>query len=171
MRHISFIFIIAIATLSLLSTGHAQQLVPLPQHKPILSFVGDWQFTGTYFGENFGAGKVSKIHESCDSLGGFFVVCNFSIVTPQISNKGIGILGYNSQDSSYTFVTYDNFGNVNITSKGTFQSGKWTWVNSEGNFRWYWTNVTPTSYKILIESKSGDEIWKTVMEGQYNRIK
>jgi hypothetical protein len=147
----------------------AQPAKPLPQHDAMAFFAGEWTFTGTYAGSSFGPSQAGSLGESCESLGGFFIVCRYHIRSASVNLTGVGILGYNGRDSVYTFTSYESTGAINNSLRGTVRDGVWHMGPRDGRTRVTWTPTSATSYRIKIESTSDGAKWSTVMEGRYDK--
>ena len=151
------------------ATTHAQEAKPLPQHIALAFFAGEWTFTGTYAGVKYGPGEAGAIGESCESLGGFFIVCRYHVRSPTLAYAGVGVLGYSQRDSVYTFESYESTGTVGSPLRGTQREGVWRLAPADGKTRVTWTQASKTSYRIQIETTADGKTWSTVMEGRYDK--
>jgi len=162
-------YALALAGILLPDTLLAQAAKPLPQHEAMAFFAGEWTFTGTYAGTAYGSGQAGSLGESCESLGGFFIVCRYQVRSTSINLNGVGILGYNRRDSVYTFTSYESTGAIDNSLRGTVRDRVWHLAPPDGRTRVTWTPTSATSYNIKIESTSDGTKWSTVMEGRYDK--
>ena len=117
-------------------------------------FVGAWKSAGDVKANPFmPAGKFTGSDQCAWFEGGFAVVCHSEGSGPMWPSKGIGILGYNTEEGVYTYYGVDN-GPMAMASvpKGTVQGDTWTY-NDEAKMggktvksRYIMQLLSPTSY-------------------------
>jgi Protein of unknown function (DUF1579) len=142
---------------------------PRSEHRRLEFFAGDWEFSGIMDGVQCGPGLANRVTETCDMIGGYFVACRYTLKIGDAVLSGIGITGYSAAAGVYEFTSYD--------SKGAIGRGKGgpkgeTWSLSFGpKMRVMWKELSPTSYRILIEALRADGAWSPTTEGTYSKGK
>ena len=149
---------------------------PGPEQKKLGYFIGTWKSEGE-IKENpmMPAGKMTST-DRCEWFhGGFNVVCHSTGNSPLGSSHGLGILGYNSQDKTYSYYGIDSMGFAEM-SKGTVDGSTWTY-GSEAKMgektvrsRYVMNEVSPTSYSFKYETSEDGQNWSLVMEGKSSKV-
>lgn len=152
----------------------AQAPQPSPEHKRLGYFVGKWNAEGEMKPGPMGAGGKMKSSDTCEWFEGqFSVICRYEGTGPMGPSKGIGILGYNTEEKVYTYYGVDN-SNMTMASvpKGTLRGDTWTY-NDEGTMggQKYKSRVTikelsPTEYTFRMEMQGPDGKWAPMMESK-----
>ncbi len=156
----------------------AQAPKPGPEHKRLGYFVGKWNAEGEMKPGPMGAGGKMKSSDTCEWFEGqFSVVCRYEGSGPMGPSKGIGILGYNTEEKVYTYYGVDN-SNMTMASvpKGTLRGDTWTY-NDEGTMggQKYRSRVTikelsPTEYSFRMEMQGPDGKWAPMMESTNTKV-
>jgi hypothetical protein len=152
----------------------AQSPKPGPEHKRLGYFVGKWNADGELKPGPMGPGGKMKSSDTCEWFEGqFSVICRYDGSGPMGPSKGIGILGYNTEEKVYTYYGVDNT-NMTMASvpKGTRQGDTWTYTD-EGTMggKKYKSRVTikelsPTSYTFRMDMQGPDGKWAPMMESK-----
>jgi hypothetical protein len=117
-------------------------------------------------------GKMSN-NETCEWFDGrYAVVCRSSGKSPMGPMKGIGIMGYNTDEKVYTYYGVDNSPmNMASVPKGTIAGETWTF-NDEAMMggkkvksRFVLNLTSPTSYTFKWEIDEGAGKGAPIMEG------
>jgi len=151
---------------------------PGPEHKKLEYFVGDWKSDGELKANPFmPAGKYSSDDECKWFEGGFAVICESEGKSPAgTPTRSVGIIGYSSEEKTYTYYGVDNSGMVPTTvAKGTVQGDAWTF-SDESRFggqliksRYTLTITGPKSYNFKWEMQGPDGNWNALMQGTTSR--
>jgi hypothetical protein len=175
--------LIALAVLSAASAQFAaaqsqQAPQPGPEHKRLGYFVGKWNAEGEVKPGPMGPGGKMTSSDTCEWFeGGFSVICRYEGSGPTGPSKGIGILGYNTEEKVYTYYGVDN-SNMTMASvpKGTVRGGTWTYTD-EGTMggQKYKSRVTikevsPTHYTFRMEMQGPDGKWAPLMESKNTKV-
>lgn len=152
----------------------AQAPKPGPEHKRLGYFVGKWNAEGEMKPGPMGAGGKMKSSDTCEWFEGqFSVICRYEGTGPMGPSKGIGILGYNTEDKVYTYYGVDN-SNMTMASvpKGTLRGDTWTYTD-EGTMggkkvksRVTIKELSPTEYTFRMEMQGPDGTWAPMMESK-----
>jgi len=167
----------AALVMAVTATATAQQPAPPtpgPEHKKLEYFVGDWKSDGELKANPFmPAGKYSS-EDDCEWFeGGFAVICKSDGKSPTGSpTKGIGIIGYSTEEKAYTYYGVDNSGMVPTTvAKGNYQGDVLTFTD-EAKYggqliksRYTLTITGPKSYTFKWEMQGPDGNWNALMQG------
>jgi hypothetical protein len=147
---------------------------PGPEHKKLGYFVGKWVTEGEMKPNPFMPGGKMTSTDTCEWFeGGFAVVCRYDGKGPIGPTKGIGIMGYSTEEKAYTYYGLDNspMGMVSVPL-GTVQGKTWTY-NDEAKMggrmvksRYTITETSPTSYTFKWEMLGEDGAWKTIADGK-----
>jgi hypothetical protein len=148
--------------------------VPGPEHKKLGYFVGKWTMTGEMKPSPFMPGGTMSGTDVCDWFeGGFAVVCKTEGKGPMGPMKGLGIMGYSTEEKAYTYYGLDN-GPMTMASvpRGTVQAGTWTYADESMmggkkiKSRYVLKELSPTSYTFKWEMLGEDGTWQTLAEGK-----
>ena len=176
MRKKSFALAACLVLTSGLSFAQApgEKPAPGPEHKKLGYFVGKWTTTGEMKPSPFMPGGKMTSNDICEWFeGGFAVVCRYEGKGPTGPTKGLGILGYSTDEKAYTYYGLDNSPmTMASVPRGTVQGGTWIY-NDESKMggkpvksRYTIKEVSPTSYTFKWETQGEDGAWQTVMEGK-----
>ena len=147
---------------------------PGPEHKRLGFFVGTWNGTGEMKPGPFGPGGKIASTDRCEWFeGGFAVVCRSEGKGPTGPMKGIGILGYSTEEKVYTYYGIDNSGMLmTAAARGTVQGDTWTYTD-ESMFggqkvksRVTIKEVSPKEQTFLMEFQGPDGKWVPMMESK-----
>jgi hypothetical protein len=176
MKNIGMIF----ATwLVLTAAALAQMEMPKPgaEHKRLDMFAGAWTLDGDMRPSTMGPGGKTTESEKCEWMeGGFYLVCHTDFKTTMGNGSGISIMGYSTDDKSYTYREFNSWGEF-TDSKGSVDGDTWTWVNDEKmggttiKGRFTMKVASPTSYNFSYEMSQDGTKWTTVMDGKATKGK
>ncbi len=149
---------------------------PAPEVKKLAYFAGLWKTEGEVR-ENpvMPAGRITST-DNCEWFQGrFHLVCRSFGKGPMGETRGLGILGYSSEDKAYTYYGIDSLG---LAEQGRGQNEGKTWTyTSESKMgglpvtgRYTVTELTPTSYTFKYEVSSEASPWATIVEGKSTKI-
>jgi uncharacterized protein DUF1579 len=145
---------------------------PGPEHKKLEHFVGKWTGTGEMKPGPFGPGGKSTWTETCEWFdGGFSVVCKSEGASPMGPMKGLGVLGYNSEEKVYTYFGVDNAGWSDY-AKGKVEGKTWSYSSEfkvggkpfMSHMAIEETSATSQSFKWET-SADGGKTWTVMMDG------
>ena len=157
-----------------IQSGLAQAAKPGPEHKRLAFYVGKWSTEGEVKPGPMGPGGKMKSTDSCSWFEGqYSVVCRYEGTGPMGPSKGIGIIGYNTEDKVYTYYAVDNTSmNMASVPKGTVQGDTWTFTD-QGTMggQTYKSRVTikevsPTQQSFRMEMQGSDGKWVPLMESK-----
>jgi hypothetical protein len=147
---------------------------PGPEHEKLGYFVGKWAGEGEVKPNPMMPSGKFTTSETCEWFeGGFSVVCRSEGKGPMGSTKGLGIMGYSTEESAYTYYGVDS-GPMAMASvpRGTVQGDTWTY-NDEAKMggkmvksRFIIKETSPTSYTFKWEMLGEGGAWQTIMEGK-----
>jgi hypothetical protein len=167
-RMISAVWLV-LATAAL---GQMEMPKPGAEHKKLDMFAGSWTLDGDTKASSMGpAGKVTE-SEKCEWMeGGFYLVCRTDFKTTMGDGAGISVMGYSTDDKSYTYREFNSWGEF-TDSKGSVDGNTWTWTSDEkmgattmkGRFTMKVTS--PTSYDFAFEMSPDGAKWSLVMDGK-----
>ena len=147
---------------------------PGPEHKRLAFYVGKWNTEGEVKPGPMGPGGKMKSTDTCEWFEGHFsVICRYEGTGPTGPSKGVGIIGYNTEEKAYTYYAVDNTSmNMASVPKGTVQGDTWTYTD-EGTmggqkfkFRVIIKEVSPTQQSFKMEMQGPDGKWIPLMEGR-----
>jgi hypothetical protein len=147
---------------------------PTPEHQKLGYYVGKWTAEGETKPSPFApAGKFTS-NDSCEWFeGGFSVVCRSEGKGPMGPTKGIGIMGYSTDEKAYTYYGVDNSPmTMASVPRGTVQGDTWVYDDEakmggkKVKSRYTMKISSPTSYTFKWEMQGDDGAWKAVMEGK-----
>jgi len=149
---------------------------PGPEVKKLDMLVGSWTLDGEMKASEMSpAGKVMET-EKCEWMeGGFFLVCHLDFKTTMGNGSGMSIMGYSTDDKSYTYREFNSWGEF-TDSKGSLDGDTWTWINQqkEGNMkmgRFTMKVTSPASYNFSYEASPDGTKWTMVMDGKATKGK
>lgn len=160
-----------------LAQAPAEKPAPGPEQKKLGYFVGRWTTAGEMKPNPFMPGGKMTSNDVCEWFdGGFAVVCRSEGKGPMGPTKGLGILGYSTEEKAYTYYGIDN-GPMAMSSvpRGTVQSGTWTYDDESKmngkmvKSRYVIKETSPSSYTFKWELQGEDGAWQTIMEGKSTR--
>jgi hypothetical protein len=147
---------------------------PGPEHKRLGYFVGKWKAEGEVKPGPMGPGGKMTSSDDCEWFEGqFSVICRYEGNGPMGPNKGIGILGYNTEEKVYTYYAVDNT-NMNMATvpKGTVRGDTWTYTD-EATFggkkvksRVTLKELSPTAYTFKLEFQEPSGKWVPAVESR-----
>jgi hypothetical protein len=177
-RLFSLLAVFAVVSAAGLQVAAAQAPKPGPEHKRLGYFVGKWNADGEMKPGPMGPGGKMRSSDTCEWFEGqFSVICRYDGSGPMGPSKGIGILGYNTEEKVYTYYGVDNT-NMTMASvpKGTVQGDTWTYTD-EGTMggKKYKSRVTikelsPTSYTFRMDMQGPDGKWAQMMESTNTKV-
>jgi hypothetical protein len=167
------------ATLLALSPGlvFAQASEGPPKPGPEVQRLG--YFVGTWHGEAeikpnafMPAGKMTNDDVCGWFEGGYAVVCNSSGSGPMGPVKGIGIMGYSTEEKAYTYYSVDSTPMAMASvPRGTFENGAWVFSDESKmggqivKSRYLIHETSPRAYTFKWEMVGKDGAWHTIVEG------
>jgi Protein of unknown function (DUF1579) len=160
--------------LGLAAVAAAQMEMPKPgpEQKKIDYFAGAWTLDGDIKPGAMGPGGKVAENEKCEWMdGGFFLVCKVDIKSTMGNGTGMSIMGYSTDDKTYTYREFNSFGEFD-DSKGSLDGDTWTWISDEkmggttmkGRFTMKITS--PTTYNFTFDMSQDGTKWTTVMDGK-----
>ncbi len=176
---VSFAFLLALV---LLAPAVAAEKAPAPpkpgpEHQKLAYFLGNWSFEGDAKASPFGPGGKFKGTENCEWFPGHFaVVCHSTGNGPMGEHKGLGILGYSTEDKRYTYYGISSTGMGGETAYGTVEGSTWTWtgdskVKGKVIHGRYTMVASPDSYSMKSELSEDGTTWTVSEEGTAKRAK
>ena len=147
---------------------------PGPEHKKLEYYVGQWTSEADVKANPFmPAGKYTS-KDRCEGYpGGFAVVCHSEGNGPMGAMKGMGLMGYSTEDKVYTYYGVDSTGMIPTTvSRGSVQGDTWTYTDESKmggkmvKSRYTMKVLSPTSYTFKWEMQGEGGTWSPVMEGK-----
>ena len=169
-------FAVLLAAGPQLVSGQAPK--PGPEHARLGYFVGKWRSEGEAKPGPMGPGGKMMSTDNCEWFEGrFSVICRYEGTSPMGPTKGIGILGYNTEEKVYTYYGIDNSNMTMATvPKGTVRGDTWSYTD-EATFggkkvksRVTIKETSPTSYTFRMESQGPDGKWMPMVETQNTKI-
>jgi hypothetical protein len=170
-------FAVLLAAGPQLVSGQAPQ--PGPEHARLGFFVGKWRSEGEAKPGPMGPGGKMTSTDNCEWFEGrFTVICRYEGSSPIGPTKGIGILGYNTEEKVYTYYGIDNSNMTMATvPKGTVSGDTWSYTD-EATFggkkvksRVTIKEISPTSYTFRMEAQGPDGKWMPMMESRNTKVK
>jgi hypothetical protein len=151
---------------------------PGPEHQRLGYFVGKWKAEGEMKPGPMGPGGKMTSSDTCEWFEGqFTVVCRYQGSGPMGPSKGLGILGYNTEEKVYTYYGVDN-SNMTMASvpRGTVSGDTWTYTD-EGTMggkkyksRVVIKELSPTSYTFRMDMQGPDGKWMPMMESKNTKV-
>jgi hypothetical protein len=156
----------------------AQAPKPGPEHARLGYFVGKWKAEGEMKPGPMGPGGKMTSSDTCEWFEGrYSVVCRYEGSGPMGPSKGLGILGYNTEEKVYTYYGVDN-ANMTMASvpRGTLSGDTWTYTD-EGTMggkkyksRVVIKELSPTSYTFRMDMQGPDGKWMPMMESKNTKV-
>lgn len=165
--------VIFVAGFQLLA-AQAPDTKPGPEHKRLGYFVGKWDAEGEVKPGPMGPGGKMKSTDTCEWFEGeFSVICRYEGTGPMGPTKGIGILGYNTEEKVYTYYGIDN-SSMTMASvpKGKVQGNTWTYTDQgtmggkKYKSRVVIKELSPTSQSFRMDMQGPDGKWTPLMESK-----
>jgi Protein of unknown function (DUF1579) len=166
--------VVALSGPQILAAQGSQPTKPGPEHKRLAFFVGKWKAEGEVKPGPMGPGGKMSSTDTCEWFEGqYTVVCRYEGSGPMGPSKGLGILGYNTEEKVYTYYGIDNTNMTMATvPKGTVQGDTWSYTD-EATFggqkvksRVTLKELSPTSYTFRMEMQGPDGKWVPMMESK-----
>jgi hypothetical protein len=170
--------LVSTASLQFAAAQAPQAPKPSPEHERLGYFVGKWTNEGEVKPGPMGPGGKMRSSDTCEWFEGrFSVICRYEGTGPMGPSKGIGILGYNTEEKVYTYYGVDN-SNMTMASvpKGTLRADTWTYTD-QGTMggKKYKSRVTikelsPTEYTFRMEMQGPDGKWAPMVESKNTKV-
>jgi hypothetical protein len=166
--------VLSVAGLQFAAAQAPEAPKPGPEHKRLGYFVGKWKAEGEVKPGPMGAGGKMTSDDTCEWFEGqYSVICRYEGSGPGGPTKGIGILGYNTEEKVYTYYGIDNSNMTMATvPKGTVRGDTWNYTD-EATFggrkvksRVTIKELSPTSYTFRMEMQGPDGKWMPMMESR-----
>jgi hypothetical protein len=149
---------------------------PGPEQKNIGYFAGTWKNEGEMKPSPFGPGGKMSGTDTCTWFaGGFHLVCKSEGKGPMGPVKGMGVIGYNSEDKVYTYYGMDST-SMGGLSKGTKDGNTWTFTSEDKmggkliKSRYTIVEDSPTNYNFKWEVSEDGSTWNAVMMGKETKV-
>ncbi len=149
---------------------------PGPEVKKLAYFAGQWTSEGEIKANPMmPAGKMTSSDNCTWYPGAFFVVCNSKGTGPMGAITSMGLLGYNTEEKTYTYYGIDSSGHGS-GGNGTTDGKTWVYTSEEkmGGKTMYGRytigDLTPDSYTFKWDMSQDNKTWSTVMEGKSTRV-
>ena len=152
---------------------------PGPEHARLGYFVGKWKAEGDVKPGPMGPGGKMTSNDTCEWFEGkFSVICRYEGSSPMGPSKGIGILGYSTEEKVYTYYAGDNTTMAMASvPKGTVRGDTWTYTD-EATFggqkvksRVTIKEVSPTSHTFKLEIQGPGGKWMPMVETRNTKVK
>lgn len=162
------------------SEAAAPQGMPKPApeaEKLAKAFNGSWTVSGSTEAGPMGPAEKANGTESCKAgPGGFSVICDANMKFERMgASKGHGVLYWDAENKNYTGLWCDNFGPCATQGIGSWEGDKLV-LNSDvkmngqtSKMRLTYSDITPSSYKFLIEMGDPSGELKPWMTLNYKR--
>jgi hypothetical protein len=170
------VLLVAVPQVAMAQGGQAPK--PGPEHARLGYFVGKWTAEGDIKPGPMGPGGKMTSNDTCEWFEGkFSVICRYEGRGPMGPNKGIGILGYSTEEKVYTYYAVDNT-NMAMASvpKGTVRGDTWTYTD-EATFggqkvksRVTIKEVSPTSHTFKLEIQAPGGKWMPMVETKNTKL-
>jgi len=150
---------------------------PGPELKKLDVLAGSWTLDGDMKPGPMGPGGKMTENQKCEWMdGAFFLVCHADFKSSMGDGKGISVMGYSSEDKTYTYREFNSYGEFE-DSRGSLDGDTWTWTNDEkmggmtmkGRFTMKMTSAS--SYTFTFEMSQDGTKWTTVMDGKASKGK
>ena len=151
---------------------------PGPEHKKLEYYTGKWSSESEVKANPFmPPGKYTSTDACGWFQGGFAVVCHSDGGGPMGPMKGMGIMGYSSEEKTYTYYGVDSSGMVSTTvSRGSVQGDTWVYTDESKmggklvKSRYTMKLLSPTAYTFKWEMQGEGGAWSTLMEGKSTKV-
>jgi Protein of unknown function (DUF1579) len=159
-----------------LSAGFAQAPPkPGPELQKLNYFIGTWASEGDMKSGPMGpGGKVTIEEEGKWMDGNFFLVIHSNFKTALGSGTGIALMGYDPQESVYTYDEFNSMGEADHF-KGTVEGDTWTWRNEMKmgpqtvKARFSQKVSSPSAYSFKFEMSQDGTNWNLIMDGKSSK--
>jgi hypothetical protein len=166
--------VMSVALVQLAAAQAQEAPKPGPEHKRLGFFVGKWNAEGEIKPGPMGPGGKMTSVDNCEWFEGrFSVICRYEGTGPTGPTKGIGILGYNTEEKVYTYYGIDNSNMTMATvPKGTVRGDTWTYTDEatyggqKVKSRVTIKELSPTSYTFRLEGQGSDGKWSPMVESR-----
>lgn len=146
---------------------------PGPEQQRLGYFVGTWHGEAEIRPNAFmPAGKVVNDDVCSWFEGGYAVVCNSSGTSPMGPTKGLGIMGYSTDEKAYTYYAVDNNPMAMASvPRGSFKGGTWVFDDESKmggqmvKSRYVIHETSSSAYTFKWEMFGKDGAWHTIVEG------
>jgi hypothetical protein len=150
---------------------------PGPEHARLGYFIGKWRAEGDVKPGPMGPGGKMTSNDTCEWFEGkLSVVCRYEGTGPTGQSKGLGIMGYSTEEKVYTYYAVDNMMAMSSIPKGTVQGDTWTYTD-EATFggqrvksRVTIKEVSPTSHTFKLEIQGPGGKWMPMVETRNTKI-
>jgi hypothetical protein len=161
-----------------MAAGQASQAPqPGPEHARLAYFVGKWRAEGDVKPGPMGPGGKMTSNDTCEWFEGkLSVVCRYEGSGPMGQNKGLGIMGYSTEEKVYTYYAVDNMMAMASVPKGTVRGDTWTYTDeatfggSKVKSRVTLKELSPTSHTFKLEIQGPDGKWMPMVETRNTKI-
>jgi hypothetical protein len=150
---------------------------PGPEHARLGYFVGKWRAEGDVKPGPMGPGGKMTSNDTCEWFEGrLSVICRYEGSSPMGPTKGLGILGYSSEEKVYTYYAVDNLMAMASVPKGTVRGDTWTYTDeatfggSKVKSRVTLKELSPTSHTFKLEIQGPDGKWMPMVETRNTKI-
>lgn len=174
------IIMISAAWLALAAAALAQTEMakPGPEHKKLDIFVGSWTLAGDMKPSSFGPGGKMTENEKCEWMDGdFFLLCHTDFKSSMGDGSGLSILGYSTDDKSYTYREYNSWGESMDSKGSSADADTWIWISDEKiagkmmKARFTMKFISPATYTFTYEMSDDGTKWNLLMDGQATKAK
>ena len=155
---------------------------PTAEHQQLAREVGEWDAEVRFWTEPGAEPLVSEGSETCEMLGGFWLISKFSGSFAGMPFTGIGQTGYDPESGEYVSTWIDSMAANMLVSRGTYDvvthtltfvgEGKDSMTGKPKQIKMT-TQYTDDDHKqfVLNEAAIGSDNWHKVMEIDYERRK
>lgn len=180
--HPSSVGALVSAALLVASTAAAQPAQPTVQHQQLAREVGVWDAEVRLWMQPGADPLVSEGSETCEMLGGFWLISRFEGSFAGMPFSGIGQTGYDPETGEYVSTWIDSMTSNVLLSRGTYDvathtltlvgEGKDAMTGKPKQIKMT-TQYTDEDHKqfILNEAAIDSNEWRKVMEINYERQK
>jgi hypothetical protein len=160
------------------SAAQAQQAPKAgPEHARLAYFVGKWRAEGDVKPGPMGPGGKMTSNDTCEWFEGkLSVICRYEGSGPMGQSKGLGIMGYSTEEKVYTYYAVDNLMAMASVPKGTVRGATWTYTDeatfggSKVKSRVTLKELSPTSHTFRLEIQGPDGKWMPMVETRNTKI-
>jgi hypothetical protein len=170
---------IAVATVFIAAAQSPQPPKPGPEHQRLAYYVGKWSTEGKMESGPMGPGGKMTSVDTCEWFDGrYAVVCRYDSKSPMGASKGLGIIGYSTEEKVYTYYGTDSTGmTMTSVSRGMVQGDTWTYTDESTmggqkmKSRITIKELSPTAYTFKMEMQGPDGKWAPVVESKSTKMK